>query len=253
MHAGQSLAGKTFAITGAGSGIGRAIAVACAREGANLCIGGRSLSKLRETEALIGGESGGSVISVELDIASEESIAAFYGRALDRFGTLDGLVANAGIMVPSPPVQDLGVGQWRASIDINLMGTVMTVSQGARILVDQGRGGSILATGSSLVLRPAPSSSSYVTSKAAIHAFMSVAALDLAPHRIRVNTLVPGTSATPPLQAIPGFLEQAAAMVPLREAVSPEELGVYVAFVLSDALPHMTGSALVVDSGRSIG
>jgi NAD(P)-dependent dehydrogenase (short-subunit alcohol dehydrogenase family) len=133
------------------------------------------------------------------------------------------------------------------------MGTILTVSQGAKVLVEQRRGGAILAIGSSVAIRPSPSTATYSTSKAAIHAFMKVAALELAPHRIRVNTLVPGTTATPPLQKIEGFLDRAGAATPLGEVVSPEELGRYAAFVLSDTLPHMTGAMLIVDSGRTIG
>lgn len=253
MKTGGTLEGRTIVVTGSGSGIGRAIAVACAAEGANLCIAGRSLPNLQETAALLASSKAtGRAITVETDVSSEADVANMYAAALAEFGVLDGVVANAGIMAPSPPVHQLDPSEWRSQIDVNLLGTVATVSQGARILVDQGRGGSILATGSSLVFRAGPSMSAYVTSKAAIHSFMGVAALDLAPHRIRVNTLVPGTSDTPPLRKMPGFLEHAAANVPLGEVVSPDELGRLAAFLMSDAVPHMTGASLVVDSGRTL-
>jgi NAD(P)-dependent dehydrogenase (short-subunit alcohol dehydrogenase family) len=253
MAGGSSLKGKTFTITGAGSGIGRAIALACAQEGANLCLSGRTLSKVRETAALIEARrSGGEVIAVEADISTATAIESMYGLAVRAFGAIDGIVANAGVMSPSPPVHQIPEDAWRTALDVNLMGTVLTVSLGAKLLVEQGRGGSILATGSSTAIRVNASTATYSTSKAAIHAFMKVAALDLAPHRIRVNTLVPGTSATPPLEKIEGFLERAGASLPLGEVVSPDELGKYAAFVLSDSVPHMTGATLVVDSGRTI-
>lgn len=254
MEGGNALAGKTFVVTGAGSGIGQAIALACAAQGASLCLAGRSLSKLQKTAGLIAlSRPSARSITVEADISSETDVARMYATALDEFGSLTGIVANAGIMAPSPPVHQLMEDEWRRQIDVNLMGTVSTVAQGGRILVRQGRGGTILATGSSLVFRPGSAMSAYVTSKAAIHSFMGAAALDLAPHRIRVNTLVPGTSDTPPLRQMGGFLEQAAANVPLGEVVSPDELGRFAAFLLSDAVPHMTGAALLVDSGRTLG
>jgi NAD(P)-dependent dehydrogenase (short-subunit alcohol dehydrogenase family) len=253
MQAVQCLAGKSFVITGAGSGIGRAVALACAQAGANLCLAGRNLSKLEDTaERARADGAAGNLLVAATDIASTESVAAMYAAALGRFGTLDGLVANAGMMAPSPPVQDFVEDAFAQAIDVNLLGTARTVAQGAKILVEQGRGGTILATGSSLVYRSGPFMSAYVTSKAAVHGFMNTVALDLAPHRIRVNLLVPGTSSTPPLQAMEGFLERAAAATPLGEVVSPDELGRFAVFLLGDAVPHMTGAALVVDSGKSI-
>jgi NAD(P)-dependent dehydrogenase (short-subunit alcohol dehydrogenase family) len=253
MPSGNTLKGRSFTITGAGSGIGRAIALACAREGANLCLAGRTLAKVQETVALIAKDGcEGVAIAVAADITSADAVRKMYEQAVATFGVIDGIVANAGVMAPSPPVHEIPEASWRSAIDTNLMGTVLTVSLGAKVLVQQGRGGSILATGSSVAIRPSPGMATYSTSKAAMHAYMKVAALDLAPHRIRVNTLVPGTSATPPLQKIEGFLARAATALPLGEVVSPEELGKYAAFVLSDALPHMTGATLVVDSGRTI-
>ncbi|MEZ5998726.1 MAG: SDR family NAD(P)-dependent oxidoreductase [Hyphomonas sp.] len=248
-QAGQTLDGKVFVITGAGSGIGRAIALACAREGARLCLGGRTLSKVQETAEMIGPDQ---ALAVEADVTSGSATRNLLDRAVDAFGGIDGVVANAGVMSASPPVHQFSEDIWRDAININLMGTIHTVSLGANLLVAQGRGGSILATGSSIAMRASPSMATYSTSKAAVHAFMKVAALDLAPHNIRVNTLVPGTSATPPLQQVDGLLERAAAALPLGQVVSPEELGRYAAFILSDAVPHMTGAALVVDSGRTI-
>lgn len=249
----QQLAGKTIIVTGAGSGIGRAIAIACAAEGASLCLAGRDLKKLENVAEQIRADGPtGTTIVAQTDIGSAESVAEMYAAALEQLGPLDGIVANAGMMTPSASVENFDEAAFARAIDVNLLGTARTVSQGAKILVGQGRGGTILATGSSLVYRSGPNMSAYVTSKAAVHGFINTVALDLAPHRIRVNLLVPGTSSTPPLQAMEGFLERAAATTPLGEVVSPEELGRFAAFLLSDAVPHMTGAALVVDSGKSI-
>jgi NAD(P)-dependent dehydrogenase (short-subunit alcohol dehydrogenase family) len=100
--------------------------------------------------------------------------------------------------------------------------------------------------------RPVERAVAYVASKGGVHAMMEALALELGKHRIRVNTLVPGQTATPPLRAIPGYLEKAASVLPLQEVTEPEELGWLVAFALSDLTPHMTGSHLKIDSGRTI-
>lgn len=253
MSAPDSLDGKVIAITGAGSGIGRAIALACSRRGASLCLSGRTVSQVEETVALLKQENEKCrAIAVQVDIASMEDIESMFCQTTKIYGRLDAVVANAGVMAPSPPVYEYSPAAWHAAIATNILGTVQTVSAGSKILVEQGKGGSILATGSSIAIRTSPSMSTYSATKAAIHAYMKVAALDLAPHRIRANTLVPGTSATPPLQQIPGLLERAAEGLPLGEVVSTEELGRYAAFLLSDAVPHMTGASLVVDSGRTV-
>jgi len=248
MQTGFTLEGKTIVVTGAGSGIGRSIATACAAQGANVCVAGRRRESLEETVAQIDG----SAFACQTDVSRMDDLQRMYDATLERFGRLDGVVANAGIIAPSGPVHEVDPEQWAAFIDTNLSGAFWTVALGARILVAQGEGGSILAIGSSTAIRAGPGMAPYVASKGGLHAVMKVAALDLGPHRIRVNTLVPGQTDTPPLRAIPGFIERAAAMLPLGEIADPDEIGRYAAFVLSDAVPHMTGALLTVDSGRTV-
>jgi len=249
----RALEGKGIVVTGAGSGIGQAIAVAAAGAGARVCVAGRTLAALEETRTLIAQAQGPEVLAVQTDIGDAASVASLFRLAAEEIGRVDGIVANAGMMAPSPPVHAFDIAGFRQAIDVNLIGTVQTVAEGARVLVGQGGGGIILATGSSLVLRGGPGMAGYVTSKAAIHAFVKAAALDLAPHGVRVNLLVPGTTRTPPLERMEGFLERAAAMTPLGEVALPEEIGALAVFLMSGAVPHMTGAELVVDSGRSLG
>lgn len=241
--------GKVAIVTGAESGIGRAIAESCAREGASLVLAGLSRQGLEETGQEIGADR---ALVVPVDICDRPAVAKMIADALAHFGRLDAVVANAGIALPKRPILETPDEDWDRTISVNLTGTYNTVLAAARALVAQGAGGSILATGSSTALRGMAGLTPYVAAKAGVHGLLRQLALELAPHRIRVNTLVPGTTATPLALSLPGHLEAAAQALPLGSVVTPEELGRYVAFALSDAMPHMTGALLCVDSGRTI-
>jgi NAD(P)-dependent dehydrogenase (short-subunit alcohol dehydrogenase family) len=245
-----TLQGKVVVVTGGESGIGRACVLACAAAGARVVAAGLHTEGLDETVRLAG-EQG--VHSFVCDVRDPERLRALFDEATRSLGPLSACVANAGVIGQQQSLLDLDPTAFRAMLETNLVGAFLTVQAAARVLVAQGRGGSIVATGSSSVLRPAPRLAAYAASKGGVHAMMQSIALELAPHRIRVNTLVPGTTATDATRAMPGYLEKVAATLPLGEVVSTEELGAYVAFVLSDACPHLTGSILKLDAGRTIG
>jgi NAD(P)-dependent dehydrogenase (short-subunit alcohol dehydrogenase family) len=118
-------------------------------------------------------------------------------------------------------------------------------------MMAQGNGGHLLATGSSTAIRPMPFMYSYMAAKAGVHQLMRALAVDLAPHNIRANTIVPGGSATPPVLAVSDYAERNFPSVPLKALVRPEEIAAIVAFALGDETPHMTGTLLKVDSGRT--
>lgn len=248
---GAELKGKTVVVTGGESGIGRAIALACAAAGASVALGGLDAVKLahvvREAEA-----SGARALCRVADIRSEEAVEALIEQAALEFGGVDAIVANAGIIGQRRPTEELRAEDWRQTLDINLLGTIVTIGAGARRLLAQGRGGSLIATGSSAALRPIPGLLPYAVSKGAIHTLMHGLALELAPHRIRVNLLVPGTTETDATRAMPGYLETVGRTLPMGEVVQAEELAALVVFALSDKAPHMTGTMLKIDSGRTL-
>ena len=246
------LVGKVIVVTGAESGIGRAIAKSCAAAGASVVASGIAESSLHETVEQIK-RAGGESRAFVCDVRDEARLGALFSEATRAYGHLDAAVANAGMIGSQEALVSMRPDAFRAMLETNLVGAFLTIQAAARVLIEQGRGGSIIATGSSSVLRPAPRLAAYAASKGGVHSMMQSIAVELAPHKIRVNTLVPGTTATDATRALPGYLEKVAAQLPLGEVVTVEELGEYAAFVLSDACPHLTGALLKLDSGRTIG
>ena len=254
-----SLHGKAIVVTGAESGIGREIARACAAAGARVAVGGLQAAGLDETVALIvadaavGGRAQPEAFAMAADVSDASQIRSFFNEVQARFGTLDGAVCNAGVLNRRAPAIELSVEEWQRTIAVNLSGTFLTLTEAARIMMAHGRGGSLVATGSSSAIRGITGMLPYIASKAGVHAMVQALALELGPHGIRVNTLVPGTTETPLTLSMPGYLAEAAAQLPMREVVQTAELARFVLFALSDAAPHMTGTLLKIDSGRTIG
>jgi NAD(P)-dependent dehydrogenase (short-subunit alcohol dehydrogenase family) len=247
----MTLSGKVVVVTGAESGIGRAISLACGAEGASVVAAGLMIEKLHSTADEIR-KRGAMAVAVHTDISNPESVRNLFEVAQHTFGKIDAAVANAGITGEQSPAIDLTLENWKRIIEVNLTGTFLTVTAAARILVRQGDGGSILATGSSSALKPVAGLAGYAASKGGVHAMMHALAVELAPHRIRVNTLVPGTTSTEATRNMSGYLERVAQSLPLGSVVEADELGRYAAFVLGDSLPHLTGSQLKLDAGRTL-
>lgn len=247
----MKLIGKSFVITGGESGIGRAIALAAADAGADIAVCGLDRAGLDATVNDVKAR-GRRALGEVIDIRAADAIAAFLSEARSAFGIIDGVIANAGIIGRRASVTDLTSDDWRHTLDVNLLGTVNTLMAGARLLLEQGKGGSLIATGSSTALRPIPGLLPYAVSKGAIHTLIHGLAVELAPQRIRVNLLVPGTTATDATRAMPGYLENVGKTLPLGSVVEVEELAALVVFALSDAAPHMTGTHLKIDSGRTL-
>lgn len=248
------LKNKIIVVTGAESGIGKATAAACADAGARIVAAGLDEARLQASvDELCARHGSGSAVAIKTDVRNDYQVKELFAQAVQQFGAIDATFANAGILGNRCSAVETSRWDWDDVMAVNLHGTFLTVIESARIMVRQGRPASIIATGSSSVLRTVPGFLAYAVSKGAVHTMMQALALELAPYRIRVNTLVPGTTVTDATRAVDGYLEVAAKALPMQECVEPEELGRLVAFAFSDALPHMTGTLLKVDAGRSIG
>ena len=247
----ERLAGKVIIVTGAESGIGRCIVQRCIQDGAYVTAAGINVDGLKETASLceeIGGLE--HLKCVETDVRDAESVNDMIKQTQIKFKRLDAAVANAGIAVGQTPFQNIELDDWDNMINTNLRGVFITIQAACRVLLEQGEGGSLLATGSSTAIRVAPGLTSYIAAKGGVHLMMQALALELAKHKIKVNTIVPGTTRTPITEGMPGYLEKVIPTLPMGEVVEPYELANFVSFALSDEAPHLTGTLLKVDSGR---
>ena len=186
-------AAKVALVTGAGSGIGRAAAVALAQDGFALVLAGRRKEALDETAAMLKGES----LAVATDVGKPDSVAALFAAAKDRFGRLDLLFNNAGMGAPPLPMEELSFAQWQAVVDANLTGAFLCTQQAIRMMKAQSpRGGRIINNGSISAHTPRPSSAPYTATKHAITGLTKSTALDGRAFDIACGQIDIGNAAT---------------------------------------------------------
>lgn len=242
-----SLKGKTVLVTGASSGIGRAVAVECAKLGARVFVSGRDESRLAETLALLGDGNAHESIAAELtDAAARDALA-------DRVPALNGVVQNAGIN-RRMPCRFIKEADSERIFRTNLEAPILL--QKALLRKKKlAAGASVVFTASLAALRPSTGNAVYAATKAGVIAYARVAALELAPQKIRVNCILPGMVRTnilnePALDA-DAYAENEKS-VPLGRYGVPADIAPLVAFLLSDASSWMTGTAINIDGGAGL-
>jgi NAD(P)-dependent dehydrogenase (short-subunit alcohol dehydrogenase family) len=238
---------KTVIVTGAGRGIGRAIAERFASEGADVLCVGRTREPLEETAALCG-----SAWVVTGDVSRSEDVDGVLAAALERWERIDVLVNNAGID-DETPFLDMSEEDWRAVIATNLTGVFLMSQRVARAMRDS-KGGVILHNISIDALGGDGSFASYNASKAALLGLNRTMALELAQYGIRVNGVSPGFTHTDMTERAVGpkvmaYLNGSFERVPMRRLVKPAEIAAAFAFLASDDASAITGQNLVVDCG----
>ncbi|MBB5083785.1 SDR family oxidoreductase [Nonomuraea endophytica] len=187
-------ASKVAVVTGAGSGIGRAVARGLRGAGYAVVVAGRRKERLRETA---GSPDGGGWLVVPTDVRDEGSVAALFGAVLDRFGRVDLLFNNAGTGTPAVPVDELDVEQWRTAVDTNLTGSFLCAREAFGIMRRQGpRGGRIINNGSISAHAPRPFSAPYTATKHAITGLTKALSLDGRPYDIVCSQIDIGNAAT---------------------------------------------------------
>ncbi|MFD4341361.1 SDR family NAD(P)-dependent oxidoreductase [Streptomyces anulatus] len=247
--------GKAVLVTGAGSGIGRAVARAFAAEGASVVAAGRTAASLDETVALIEKE-GGSAVAVTADVTRSEDVRALVRRTVEHFGSLDVAVNNAGVFRGGAPVADLPEEDWRTLLDINVTGVFLALRAEIARMREQPTGGAIVNIASNLGAHSRiPGVAGYLTSKAAVSALTRAAALDHVADGIRINAVSPGATATT-MSLLPGETEagRAARMKdasPLGRVSSTAEVAAAVLYLASPDAASVVGSDLVIDGGAS--
>lgn len=187
-------------ITGAGSGIGRASAIALVADGWRVVFSGRRLEALRESITLAGdpfGDIGSRALAAPADVTRPDSVTALFDLVRARYGRLDLLFNNAGVFSPGLPLEELAIEQWRAAVDTNLTGAFLCTQQAFRMMkAQQPRGGRIINNGSISAHAPRPNSVAYTSTKHAITGLTKTAALDGRVHDIAVGQIDIGNAAT---------------------------------------------------------
>ncbi len=191
----RRLEGKVAVITGAGRGIGRAIALGYAAEGASICCAARTLSEIEDVVQQITNE-GSSAIAVQADVTCLEEVERLFNAAADRFGGVDIVVINAGGNLEGGRIEDSDADAWTATIDLNLKGAYYTAKSAIPHLRQRG-GGKIITMGSGIGHNGRVSASAYACAKAGSWMLTRVLAQELWEHNISVNELVPGPVLTP--------------------------------------------------------
>lgn len=242
------LKGKIAIVTGGGQGIGRAVALGLAREGARVVVGdidgGKAKAVAKELEA-----SGAESLAVEVDVSDVRSVQNLEEKSLQRFGRVDILVNNAGIYLASP-VLEMSEEQWDRVIDTNLGGNFLC----SKAVVPQMRAqkwGRIICLSSSIAYRGAIGGAHYAASKAGIVGFVKALAREVALEAITVNAICPGVTDTaqPRGHHSEEELYAQAKQIPLGRIGQPEDIVGPVLFLASDAAAYVTGQALMVTGG----
>ena len=239
------LAGRVATVTGAGSGIGRACALALADAGVTVWALDVDEAALADTLAEANGGAG-HVQAIPCDVTDPESVAA----AAERAGVIDILVNAAGIGRPGTLI-DVDMADWQRVLDINLTGYLRTARAFAPAMIARGRG-SLVHIASVSARNPQPSSGAYSASKAGVLLMSQQLAYELGPSGVRSNTVSPGLVRTPMTEAYyqaPGVAERRDAAIPLRRVARADDIADVALFLASDRARYITGADIVVDGG----
>lgn len=245
---------KVVLITGGSRGIGAAVAVEMARQGADVAINSHSGGEAAAEVIAAVEAHGRRCISVEGDVALPETAAAFVNAAVEAFGKVDVFVSNAGIC-PFHAFLDMPAETLKRTMEVNLHGAYFMAQAAANQMVRQGNGGAIVAISSISALVGGEFQTHYTPTKAGVHSLMQSCAIALGKHGIRCNSVLPGTILTDINKddlADPAKREYMEGRIPLGRLGQPEDIGGAVAFLASDMAAYVTGAALLVDGGAFV-
>ncbi len=257
----MQLSGRVAYVTGAGSGLGKAAALKLAQEGAKVALLSRTTKQINEVAKEIN-DAGGEAIAIQGDVSSVEDMQNAVQKIIDTWGRLDIVVANAGINGVWTSLEELTPEEWDSTLDINLKGTFLTVKYAVPHLKKQGGAVVVVSSVNGTRMFSNTGATAYACSKAAQVAFTKMVALELAPHKIRVNCICPGWITSEirentdlrNVEAIRYPREFPKGTVPLTggKPGAAEQVGDLIFFLCSDASSHVSGTEMWIDGAQSL-
>ncbi|MGZ5392688.1 MAG: SDR family NAD(P)-dependent oxidoreductase [Mycobacterium sp.] len=239
-----SMVGECVAVTGGGSGIGRAVCRLIVREGGRVAVFGRRLEPAQQVAAEVGG------VALQVDVREAEQVQRAVEQAAEAMGGLTGLCNNAGAGTITP-LHETTARQWDLAVAVNLAGTFHGIRAAAPLMLAAGRG-AIVNTASISGIRPSPGEGAYAAAKAGVVALTAAAALEYAP-TIRLNTVSPGVVRSNMTEGMlatnPADLERA---IPLGRIGEPDDIAELIVFLLSQRASWITGQNIAIDGGTTL-
>ena len=227
---------KIALVTGAGSGIGRQVAIAFCEAGYAVVLAGRRQEPLKETAALVE-ESGSRTLVVPSDVSEPSSVTALFEKTREEFGRLDVLFNNAGVNAPAIPMEDLSIEQWKSVVDINLTGVFLCAQQAIKLMKNQKpKGGRIINNGSISAHVPRPNSAAYTSTKHAVTGLTRCISLDGRKHDIACGQIDIGNALTEMAQRMTKGVPQANGSVEIEPTMDVKNVASAVVYMASLSL-----------------
>ena len=257
----KKLAGQSALITGANTGIGKAVAIAMANEGANVVVNYVTHPELADQVVNEIKSNGGNAIALQADVSKEDQVQSMFGEMYKQFGTIDILVNNAGLQKDSP-IENMTLADWQLVIDVNLTGQFLCAREAIREFLRRGAiperscaTGKIICMSSVHEVIPWAGHANYASSKGGVMQLMKSMAQELAPKKIRVNSIAPGAIQTQINQnawQTPEALKSLLTLIPYHRIGQPADIGKCAAWLASDESDYITGTTIFVDGGMTL-
>ena len=261
MNPNPKLKGQSALVTGANSGIGKAVAIALGNEGANVVVNFVTHPETADDVVNEIKSNGGNAIALQADVSKEDQVQNMFQELYKAFGTIDILVNNAGLQKDSP-LTEMSLADWQLVIDINLTGQFLCAREAAKEFIKRGvvadrskAAGKIICMSSVHQVIPWAGHVNYASSKGGINMLMQSMAQELAPHKIRVNSIGPGAIQTPinkQAWETPAALNSLLTLIPYGRIGQPEDIGMLAAWLACDESDYITGATIFMDGGMTL-
>jgi glucose 1-dehydrogenase len=258
MNPNPKLKEQSALVTGANSGIGQAVAIALANDGANVVVNYVTHPEAADDVVKQIENNGGNAIAIKADVSKEDEVQSMFKQMFNKYGTIDILVNNAGIQKDSP-LESMSLADWQLVLNVNLTGQFLCTREAVKEFLRRGvvserscAAGKIICMSSVHEIIPWAGHANYAASKGGINMMMKSMAQELAPKKIRVNSIGPGAIQTPinkPAWDTPEALNKLLTLIPYGRIGQPEDIGRVAVWLASDASDYVNGTTIFVDGG----